>query len=136
MQKFLSIPVTAASAAGGRVLIPVQGIVSIVQTSTTKTDIKYANGAAAHDNIELTHTALPTYANSILTPFSTFVPSTEDGSAFSHSMRDLIASSIETALTTSWQSPIIQVRLGENELAGTSTLSSKVVVEITAVTIS
>tara|TARA_R110002012_G_scaffold71160_1_gene182653 strand:+ start:362 stop:721 length:360 start_codon:yes stop_codon:yes gene_type:complete len=97
MEKYLSVTVTAASIAGGQQIIPCTGIVSVVQASATQVDIFYNTAAAAQDKIEITHDALPAYA-----------AATPDQC---NAMRNWVVDSINTALATSWQSPVVNVTI-------------------------
>lgn len=109
MTKFLRVDVAAASIAGGNVLIPIQNIAVIEQTSATVCTIKYSNSAAGFDECAITHTALPSYAQATATPP---VPPTNfmGGNADQcRNMRILIQDSVADALSTGWTSPLYDI---------------------------
>ena len=113
MEKYLSLTVTAGTIAGGQRIIPCTGIVSVVQASATQVDVFYNTAAAAQDKVEITHLALPAYAAA--TPEK------------SRAMRNWIVDSINQALSTSWQSPVVEVTIPsdmEDALGGAVTISA------------
>ena len=96
MQKFLSIPITAAGETSQ--LVAVSGIILIEQASTTTVTITYGN-AAAQDVVTITLGAAMA-ANDV-------------------SVRDRIQDSVIDALQLSWHKPSLAVSLlGLSDAAG------------------
>ena len=93
MEKYLSLTVTSADIAGGQRIIPCAGIVSVIQSAATTVEILYNTAAAAQDRVVITHDALPAYAAA--TPNEC------------NAMRNWIVDSVNQALSTSWQSPVV-----------------------------
>tara|TARA_R100000808_G_C2025737_1_gene71863 strand:- start:102 stop:434 length:333 start_codon:yes stop_codon:yes gene_type:complete len=88
MQKFLKLYVSQADETGGDRLVAIDGILQVIQASTTTVTISYNTGISDTDVLTITHGTL---------------------AANSHEMRDYIVNQIEKALQTSWQTPIYTV---------------------------
>ena len=99
MEKYLSLTVTPAIPGidGGQRIIPCTGIVSVIQSAATTVEILYNTAAAAQDRVVITHDALPAYAAA--TPKQC------------NAMRNWIVDSINQALSTSWQSPVVSTTI-------------------------
>ena len=84
MTKYVKLFITAADETAGYNLIATEGIVELIQASTSTVTIKYNNANAAVDILTITHDAI---------------------AANAHTMRDYVMDQIENALRTSWQQP-------------------------------
>ena len=109
MEKFLKLYVSTAGLTGGYQLIPLDGITEINQESTTVVSILYQPSGSASAQAGYT----------IANDGSATVPALTDDSfvqsikiehtaidAATHSWKDFLNDSIETALTLSWQQPV------------------------------
>lgn len=103
MTKFLKVFSSAASAAGGDILIPINNIAEIEQATVGTTVINFSNSAAGYDTCTISHTDLPSYAQAVAAQNATsFVGGDANQS---RNMRLLIQSAVEDALSTGWTSP-------------------------------
>ena len=103
MDKFIKLYVTQTDETGGYRLVSCNDILQIQQASTTTVTITYRNAVAAADVLTITHSTL---------------------AANSYAMRDFVADQIETALSTSWQSPAYTVdQVFPDNAAGTAPIT-------------
>ena len=103
MDKFIKLYVTQTDETGGYRLVSCNDILQIQQASTTTVTITYRNAVAAADVLTITHSTL---------------------AANSYAMRDFVADHIETALSSSWQSPAYTVdQVFPDNAAGTAPIT-------------
>jgi hypothetical protein len=88
MKKFLKLYVSAADETAGYRLVAIDGILQVLQASTTSATITYSTGISDTDVLTITHSTI---------------------AANAHTVRDFIVDQIEKALQTSWQTPIYTV---------------------------
>ena len=86
MEKFLKIWVTNTDETSGDRYVSLNGIIEIVQASTTTVTISYRNSVAANDVLTITHDAI---------------------AANAYTMRDWVTDSMEVALAQNWQTSAI-----------------------------
>jgi hypothetical protein len=87
MEKFLKIWVTNTDETAGYRYVSVNGIVSIVQATTTTVTVTYRNNHSATDIVTITHDAI---------------------AANAYTMRDWFTDSLELALAQNWQTSAIE----------------------------
>ena len=86
MEKFLKIWVTNTDETSGNRYVSLNGIISIVQASTTTVTVTYRNNPTATDVLTITHDAIASNA---------------------YTMRDWFTDSMEVALAQNWQTSAI-----------------------------
>ena len=86
MEKFLKIFVTAADETAGDRYVTVNGIVEVLQASTTTVTVTYLSAKPAGDIITITHDAIDANATT---------------------MRDWVTDSMEVALAQNWQTTAV-----------------------------
>ena len=88
MKKFLKLYVTNTDETAGYRLVAIDGILQVLQASTTSVTITYSTGISDTDVLTITHSTI---------------------AANAHTVRDFIVDQIDKALQTSWQTPIYTV---------------------------
>jgi len=86
MEKFLKIWVTNTDETSGDRYVSLNGIIQVIQASTTTVTISYRNSVAANDVLTITHDAI---------------------AANAYTVRDWVTDSIEVALAQNWQTSAI-----------------------------